>query len=79
MVVWVNGRQVMAHEIYHASEAIDQYVAPAEFRVGENTVLVKCCQNEQTDHWAGDWKFQVRITDPLGLPLARQGAVEDSR
>ena len=79
VVVWVNGRQVMAHEIYHASEAIDQYVAPAEFRAGENTVLVKCCQNEQTDPWAGDWKFQVRITDPLGLPLARQGAVEDSR
>lgn len=79
VVVWVNGRQVMAHEIYHASEAIDQYVAPTEFRAGENTVLVKCCQNEQTDPWAGDWKFQVRITDPLGLPLARQGAVEDSR
>ena len=79
VVVWVNGRQVMAHEIYHASEAIDHYVAPAEFRAGENTVLVKCCQNEQTDPWAGDWKFQVRITDPLGLPLARQGAVEDSR
>jgi hypothetical protein len=72
VVVWVNGRQVMAHEIYHASEAIDQYVAGAEFREGINTVLVKCCQNEQTEPWAGEWKFQLRITDPLGLPLARQ-------
>jgi hypothetical protein len=63
---------VMAHEIYHASEAIDQYVAPAEFREGVNTVLVKCCQNEQTEPWAGEWKFQLRITDPLGKPLAVQ-------
>ena len=72
VAVWVNGRPVMAHEIYHASEAIDQYVAAAEFRVGPNTVLVKCCQNEQTEPWAGEWKFQLRITDPLGKPLARQ-------
>jgi hypothetical protein len=72
VVVWVNGRQVMAHEIYHASEAIDQYVAAAEFRQGANTVLVKCCQNEQTEPWAGEWKFQLRITDSLGRPLATQ-------
>ena len=45
--VWVNGTPVMAHEVYHASEAIDQYVAAADFRAGVNTVLVKCCQNEQ--------------------------------
>jgi len=76
VVVWVNGRQVMAHEIYHASEAIDQYVAAAEFRAGANTVLVKCCQNEQTEPWAGEWKFQLRITDPLGKPLATQPAEE---
>jgi len=72
VVVWVNGRRVMEHEIYHASEAIDQYVAAAELRAGRNTVLVKCCQNEQTEPWAGEWKFQLRITDPLGKPLATQ-------
>lgn len=76
VAVWVNGRPVMAHEIYHASEAIDQYIAPAEFRAGTNTVLVKCCQNEQTEPWAADWKFQLRITDPLGTPLATQGEGE---
>ena len=72
VAVWVNGKPVMAHEIYHASEAIDQYVATAEFREGTNTVMVKCCQNEQTEPWAGDWKFQLRICDALGLPLATQ-------
>ncbi|MGB8851936.1 MAG: hypothetical protein WCC69_00030 [Pirellulales bacterium] len=70
--VWVNGQPVMQHEIYHASEAIDQYVATADFRVGSNTVLVKCCQNEQTEAWAADWKFQLRICDRLGTPLATQ-------
>jgi hypothetical protein len=72
VAVWVNGRPVMAHEIYHASDAIDQYVAAAQFRQGANTVLVKCCQNEQTEPWAGEWKFQLRITDSLGRPLATQ-------
>jgi len=72
VAVWVNGTPVMAHEIYHASEAIDQYVAKAEFREGANTVLVKCCQNEQTEPWAGDWKFQLRICDSVGSPLATQ-------
>ena len=72
VAVWVNGTPVMAHEIYHASEAIDQYVATAEFREGTNTVLVKCCQNEQTEPWAADWKFQLRICDPVGSPLATQ-------
>lgn len=72
VAVWVNGTPVMAHEIYHASEAIDQYVATAEFREGTNTVLVKCCQNEQTEPWAVDWKFQLRICDSVGSPLATQ-------
>ena len=76
VAVWVNGKPAMAHEIYHASEAIDQYVATAEFREGTNTVMVKCCQNEQTEPWAGDWKFQLRVCDLLGSPLATQPAHE---
>ena len=71
VAVWVNGTPVMAHEIYHASEAVDQYVGEAGFRAGVNTVMVKCCQNEQTEPWAADWKFQLRICDPLGVPLGR--------
>ena len=76
VAVWVNGKPAMAHEIYHASKAIDQYVATADFREGTNTVMVKCCQNEQTEPWAGDWKFQLRICDSIGSPLATQPAQE---
>ncbi len=72
VAVWVNGKPVMAHEIYHSSEAIDQYVATADFQTGGNTVMVKCCQNEQTDPWAVDWKFQLRICNAFGKPLATQ-------
>ncbi|RLT13082.1 MAG: hypothetical protein DWI25_07805 [Planctomycetota bacterium] len=72
VAVWVNGLPVMAHEIYHASEAIDQYIATTDFSAGTNSVMVKCCQNEQTEPWAVDWKFQLRICDSLGLPLATQ-------
>jgi hypothetical protein len=79
VAVWVNGLPVMAHEIYHASEAIDQYVAPAEFRAGSNTILVKCCQNEQTQAWAEAWKFQLRVCDPLGTPLATQFVEESGK
>jgi len=70
--VWVNGEAVMEHEIYHASEAVDQYVASADFRAGRNILLVKCCQNEQTEAWAADWKFQLRVCDRLGTPLGIQ-------
>lgn len=72
VAVWVNGRRVMAHEIYHASEAIDQYVATADFRAGTNIIMVKCCQNEQTESWAADWKFQLRVCDAIGTPLGTQ-------
>lgn len=72
VAVWVNGAPIMAHEIYHASEAVDQYVAAADFRAGGNVLLVKCCQNEQTEAWAADWKFQLRICDSLGAPQGTQ-------
>lgn len=70
--VWVNGKPVMDHEIYHASEEVDQYVGTAEFRAGGNTILVKCCQNEQTEPWTEAWKFQLRVCDRLGTPLGSQ-------
>ena len=66
---WINGKLVMAKEVYHAGYTIDQYIANAELKKGTNRVLLKICQNEQTESWAQDWKFQFRITDPSGKPL----------
>lgn len=67
--VWVNGEELMATEVYHAGMMIDQYVAPFEMRPGTNRVLLKICQNEQTESWAQRWQFQFRITDPSGKAL----------
>lgn len=67
--VWVNGQLVIANEVYHAGSMVDQYIGKCDLRPGENWVLLKLCQNNQTESWAQDWQFQFRITDETGKPL----------
>ncbi len=67
--VWVNGKQAMSNDVYHAGSQIDQYTAPVKLKAGKNTILVKICQNEQTEQWAQDWKFQLRFSDASGLAI----------
>jgi hypothetical protein len=67
--VWLNGEELMANEVYHSGSTIDQYVAPFQLRQGVNRVLLKICQNEQTESWAQEWEFQFRITDATGKGL----------
>jgi hypothetical protein len=67
--IYVNGTEVFARESYHQSYAHDMHVAPARFRKGRNTILIKVCQNDQTEEWAQNWMFRVRVTDALGTPV----------
>jgi hypothetical protein len=67
--VWVNGKFVMANEVYHSGSRIDQYVGDCELTPGRNSVLIKICQNAQTEPWAQDWQFQFRFTDPVGAAI----------
>jgi hypothetical protein len=70
--LWVNGKLVFAHEEYHLLTQMDQYRAPVFLQAGTNKILLKICQNEQTEDWAQDWEFQVRVCDASGtavLPL----------
>jgi hypothetical protein len=69
--IFVNGKQVFAREEYHHGMQIDQHIGTATLRPGRNTVLLKLCQNEQTEDWAKNWAFQCRICDVLGgaVPL----------
>ena len=67
--IWVNGELVMSNEIYHNSNAIDKFGAPISLKKGENQIVMKICQNEQTEAWAQDWSFQVRICDSTGKAL----------
>ena len=64
--LWVNGQPAGEREVYHSGNEIDQYSHSVELKSGENQLLLKVCQNEQTESWAQDWEFQLRVTDELG-------------
>ncbi len=68
--VWLNGRYLFSRDEYHRGVEIDQYRMPVRLEAGINRILVKNCQNEQTETWASEWEFQLRITDALGTPIA---------
>ncbi|MEM8910880.1 MAG: hypothetical protein AAGC97_03860 [Planctomycetota bacterium] len=76
--VWVNGTQVMSNHVYHSGTSIDQYVAPCDLKPGLNSVLVKICQNAQTEPWAQDWQFQFRLTDSTGRGIPFEVVTPDS-
>ncbi|XZE20149.1 HEAT repeat domain-containing protein [Pirellulaceae bacterium SH449] len=67
--VWLNGELVMSNEVYHSSMQIDQYIEPIMLQKGTNRILVKICQNEQTENWAQRYVFQIRISDSTGLAI----------
>ncbi len=64
--IWLNGKLLSSAEVYHANGTMDQYVGAGELRPGRNLILLKICQNEQTEEWAQDWKFQCRVCDSSG-------------
>jgi len=70
--VWLNGEQIGATHVYHANEQVDQYIARGQLKRGPNTILLKLCQNEQTEAWAQDWAFQLRVCDAIGTAILSQ-------
>jgi hypothetical protein len=70
--VWLNGEQIGATHVYHANETVDQYIAQGQLKRGQNTILLKLCQNEQTEPWAQDWAFQLRVCDAIGTAILSQ-------
>ena len=72
--MWLNGELLAAHDKYHTGMDVDQYVAKGKLRAGKNLILLKICQNEQTEDWAQNWAFQFRVCDAIGTAvLARNG------
>lgn len=68
--MWLNGQPVFEREEYHRSSAMDQYRVPVTLKAGPNTILIKVCQNEQTQDWAQRYQFQVRVSDATGSAIA---------
>ncbi len=67
--VWLNGELLFGRDEYHRGMRIDQYTMPAQLKEGKNTILVKLCQNEQTERWTVEWQFQLRVCDATGTAV----------
>jgi hypothetical protein len=70
--VWLNGKLLTANHVYHANTSVDQYIAKGSLMKGKNTILLKICQNEQTEAWAQNWQFQLRVCDAVGTAILSQ-------
>jgi hypothetical protein len=71
--LWVNGKLAFARDEYHRGTQLDQYRVPVMLTAGMNVILLKVCQNEQTEDWAQDWKFQLRVSDSSGAAVEPAG------
>ncbi|MEX1231644.1 MAG: hypothetical protein WEB58_15460 [Planctomycetaceae bacterium] len=67
--VWVNNEMLFGREEYHRGMAIDQYIVPAKFKEGTNVILLKLCQNEQTEDWAQRYQYQLRVCNASGIAI----------
>ncbi len=67
--LWVNNREVFMNEVYHAGMSIDQYIGRVRLNPGDNEIVLKICQNEQTESWAQRWQFQLRVSDFTGKAI----------
>ncbi len=69
--LWLNGKLVAENNVYHSGGEGDQYIVPVTLKQGENEILLKVCQNEQSEPWAQSWEFALRVCDPLGGKLRK--------
>jgi hypothetical protein len=78
--VFLNGKEVLRRNEYHHGVEMDQDRGSATLRAGRNLLIVKVCQNEQSEAWAQTWHFQVRLCNETGeavpftaVPAAAEG------
>ncbi len=67
--LWVNGELIFGRDEYHRGKQLDQYRVTAKLRPGNNVILLKVCQNEQTEEWAQDYQYQIRVCDSTGAAI----------
>jgi hypothetical protein len=65
--IYLNGKEIVRRDEYHHGMLLDQHVGRGTLKAGRNTILIKVCQNEQTDSWAQEWSFQLRLCDVTGV------------
>jgi hypothetical protein len=67
--IFLNGKELFAVDEYHHGMRIDQYAGAGVLKAGRNEVLIKVCQNEQSENWAQNWMFQARLSDATGAAV----------
>jgi len=67
--IYLNGKEIFAREEYHHGMPFDGNIGTGTLRAGRNEVLLKVCQNEQTENWARSWIFQARLTNLTGAAI----------
>jgi hypothetical protein len=67
--LWLNGEYLAGQQAYHAGTKIDQFIGRGIVHPGRNVILLKVCQNEQTEAWAQSWQFQLRVCDAAGTAI----------
>ena len=78
--IFVNGKEVLAREEYHHGAFLDQHIATVTMKKGENEILVKVCQNDQTQPWCEPWAFACRLSDSTGKAIrVKQVVVKDDK
>jgi hypothetical protein len=68
--IFLNGKEVFGRDEYHHGNPLDAHAGKGVLKKGENVVVLKVCQNDQTEVWAQAWQFQMRLCDDTGGPLS---------
>jgi hypothetical protein len=68
--LWLNGKLLFARDEYHRGKTrVDQFIIEGDLKKGKNLILLKVCQNEQTQSWTKQWEFNFRVTDRTGSAI----------
>ncbi|MBI3467774.1 MAG: hypothetical protein HY000_32600 [Planctomycetes bacterium] len=70
--LWLNGELIDSRRVYHSGGGMDQHISRGKLKPGRNLILLKVCQNAQTEEWAQVWSFQLRVCDPAGTAILSQ-------
>lgn len=78
--IFLNGKELFAREEYHHGMPFDAHIGKGVLKAGDNVLVLKVLQNNQTEAWAQNWVFQMRVCDDTGGPLPlKQKAVIDGK
>ena len=75
--VWLNGEEIFTQadihtDIHSGSQEIDRHIIPVTLKAGENSILVKVCDEK------APWGFYLRFTDTNGKPFPDLELTEDT-